>query len=308
MEFTIEVNGKIYDISNIVKSITYADNLNNGCSKLEFSFVSVDFEITNGSKVKFKYDGENIFYGIVFKVEKTSNKEISVIAYDQLRYAKAKDYLLRKGYTATSIVNKMCNHLRLNKGKIADTNYVLSTKAHNGDSWLDIVYDAISDTMTSKGELYCLRDEFGSITLTNIKDLTIDLEIGDKSLCYDYNYEKSIDENFYNLILILAKGEKAQFVTKSNENSISKYGVMQYYETMDNANVSMANAKASILLDLYNREAETLTIDCLGISKVRAGTSFYLNIADINLKKWFFVKSVTHNYLPLHTMSVEVSI
>ena len=39
MEFLVEVNSKVYEISELVKSVSFTDKLNDGCSKLEFSFI-----------------------------------------------------------------------------------------------------------------------------------------------------------------------------------------------------------------------------------------------------------------------------
>ena len=61
-------------------------------------------------------------------------------------------------------------------------------------------------------------------------------------------------------------------------------------------------------MGLYNHEVETLSLECLGDTSVRAGSSFYAYIEGIKLNKQLFVTSVTHNFLPVHTMSLEVAI
>lgn len=319
MKFVIDVSGKKYDISELVKSVSYEDKLNDGCSKLEFSYINDGLDITNGSTVWFNYNDTDIFKGIVFKHESTSKKEITVTAYDQLRYAKANDYFYIKGYTLTSLVNKMCSHFNFTKGTIKDTGYVLKTQVFDGNSWLDDVYSGISETLMGIGKMYCVRDEYGKITLRNVEDLQLDLMLGDKSLCYDYSHSKSIDDSFYNQILILAQEKVksgtsndvktiAQFVGAKDDSSIKKYGMMQYYEKMQETTISQAKEKAKVLLKLHDQEAETLNLECLGDTRIRAGVSFLVKIADLNIEKQLFVKSVTHRYMPVHTMSVEVAL
>ena len=308
MEFMIKVKDKVYEISQLVSKVSFKDSVNNGCSSLEFSYLSEDLTITNGSVVSFQYNSSNIFYGYVFKTSRGKGKEITVTAYDQLRYCKAKDIIVVQNDTVTSLATRMCNYFHLKKGTLSDTGYKLATEVKDDTTWLDILYSGISDTLTNKGEWYVLRDEFGCICIRNMRDLRLNLILGDKSLAYDYSYERSIDSETYNQIKIYAKEETDrdhQFIVMNDKDSVSAYGLLQYYESSDKMNASKARAKADVLLKLYNREAETLSISCLGDTRIRAGVSFYGYIEDIHYNQRLIVKSVTHEFLPTHTMKVE---
>lgn len=311
MEFLVEVNSGVYEIGEIVKSVSFTDRLNEGCSKLDVSFIDDGLSLENGSIVRFTYEDIK-FYGVVFKHGKNKKKEITATAYDMLRYAKAKDTIISQGETVTTLVKKMCNYLRLPIGKLTDSRYKLSTTPHDNQTWLDIIYSAIGETLTNRGRWYALRDEFGSIALRDIEDLKLNLVLGEESLCFDYEYEKSIDNNFYNVVKLVSNNENSgkdyPYIVK-DEKSISQYGILQYFEVLNkNENLSQIKAKADILLELYNREVETLTLNCLGDTRMRAGNSFYANIEDININKRLIVRSVTHNLFPVHTMSLEVAL
>lgn len=319
MEFIVKADDKIYEISELVKSVSYEDKLNDGCSKLDFSYVDNDLKLRNGSVVCFKYNDADIFYGYVFKHSRNKNGEITVTAYDQLRYAKAKDTVAIDGDTVSFLVRKMCNYFKLRQGILDDSGYVLATGYYDDKTWLDIIYSAIDETLTNKGEWYVLRDEFGSVALRNIENLKLDLVLGDKSLAYDFEYEKSIDDDFYNVIKIQAEikkegdsgsNEKTESIpiVKGDEDSVAKYGFLQYFEKVQVENEAQANSKAEMLLKLYNHEVETLSLNCLGDTSVRAGTSFYASIGDIGVNKRLIVRSVTHDFMPVHTMSLEVAI
>ncbi|WP_313133741.1 XkdQ/YqbQ family protein [Anaerocolumna sp.] len=302
----------MYEISELVTSISYSDKLNDGCSKLEFSYIDDKLTIENGSPVRFKYDNKYIFSGIAFKHGHTKDKEIAITAYDQLRYCKAKDEIVVLKDTATTLTKRMCTYFGLRAGVLTDTKYVLATGVQDGKTWLDIVYDGISETLVNTGRKFCLRDECGVITLRDLDDLKLDLILGDESLCYDFNYEKSIDDEFYNRIKIYVKGDKdknGQFIVEDGDSSIKKYGLLQYFESIDKEiNISKVKAKAKALLGLYNQEVESLSLECLGDTSIRAGSSFYVYIDGVKLNKQLFVKSVTHKFLPNHTMSLEVAI
>lgn len=313
IEFWVKAqDGTFYEISELVTKISYEDRLNFGCSKLQFSYLNDNLIIKNGNAVLFKYGSVDIFSGFVFRVEQDKGKEIAVTAYDRLRYCKAKDTFNIKSDTVTTLVTRMCNYFDLPKGAITDTKYVLAPGVADGDPWMDIVYKAISETLVNTGRKYCLRDEFGSVALRDMEDLKLDLVLGDESFCYDYKYDKSIDDDFYNQIKIEVKGNKereSQIIISKDDSSIKKYGLLQYFEKAnENSNSSQVKSKANVLLNLYNREAETLSLECLGDTSVRAGSSFYAQISDISLNKRLIVNEVTHEFLPVHTMSLEVSI
>lgn len=314
MEFLIETD-RIYEISELVKSVSFTDKLNDGCSKLEFSFIDDNLKIENGNIVRF-VNNDIKFFGIVFKHGRNKKGEITVTAYDKLRYCKPKDTIaVSPGTTKDTIstlVKKMCNYFKLSTGNIADTKYVLATKYQEDKTWLDIVYDAINKTNINTGKWYCLRDEYGNIAVRDLDDLRLNLVLGDASLVYDYEYSKSIDENFYNRIIFHVKGNETRtdsFVLEDDTNSITKYGLLQLYDVAgENLNVSQVKDMAKVLLKTYGQEAEALSLDCLGDTRIRAGTSFYVQIKDIGLLKQLFVKSVTHNFFPIHTMQIEVTI
>lgn len=311
-EFLVEVDKQIYEISELVTKVSCTDKLNDGCSKLEFSYINDNLVIKNGSVVRFKYNDDDTFYGYVFKHGQNNKKEITITAYDQLRYSKAKDTIVVNGDTVKTLVIKMCNYFNLKLGNLSDTGYVLPTSVQDDKTWLDIIYSGITDTLMNKGSKFALRDEFGSVALRNLEDLTLNLILGDESLVYDFDYEKSIDDDFYNQIKLASDNEtsgKRDIYIAKDSSSIGSFGLLQYFDVLDkNYNAAKAKARADNLLKLYNRETETLSLKCIGDTRVRAGNSFYTQISDVGLNKRLIVKSVIHEFLPTHTMDIEVMI
>ena len=152
---------------------------------------------------------------------------------------------------------------------------------------------------------------YGEVKLDSLWDLQLPLVLGDSSLAYGYSWEKSIDDNFYNIVKISWMDEgsgKAQTTQASDRESVNRYGNLQYYEHMSDksADTAKLQEKAKKLLQLYNHEKETIELSCLGDHSVRAGCSIYGSVADIELNRRVIVKSVTHKYLPVHTMELEV--
>ena len=309
MEFLVESGNKIFEISELVKSASWTDKLNDGCSKLEFSFKDDKIKIANGGAARLVHDKLKV-YGQIYKHGHNKAGEVTVTVYDQLRRAKAKDTIVCKNDTVTSLTKKMCDYFGMSTGTLINTGYTLPVSVQDDKTWLDIIYTAIGETLSNKGKWYALRDEYGKVALRDLDDMTLDLVLGDESLCYDYEYEKSIDDDFYNLIKLAMDNEqtgKREIYIAKDSSSIKKYGLLQYFEVLDkNGNPSKAKTKADTLLRLYNRETEKLTLRCLGDTRVRAGSSFYGSIEDISLNKKLIVQSVTHSLIPVHTMTLEV--
>lgn len=318
MEILVETKGYIYDISEMCKEISWTETLNEGAGSMDISYISNDLILSNGDVVRLTDNDQvdGIFFGSVYKVS-GENRDggkgqiINVKVYDQLRRAKNKDIIVLENGTLKNLVESMCAFQSMERGTIEESGFVLPTIADYEKSWLDHIVQGISDTLISTKEHYCIRDEYGKVCLWNMRNLQLPLVLGDNSLCTGYSWKKSIDDEYYNQVKVVWKNENSGQIdvgAAHDQEAVNRYGLLQYLESSPSGidNAAKAQERVNNLLKLYNHEKQTLKLECLGDLRVRAGNSIYGSIADIALDRRLIVKKVTHNFLPIHTMSVEV--
>jgi hypothetical protein len=277
-------NGKIYDISELVGSVTWDTELKGQPGKLTFDYIEdSSVIIPEGSPLTFKVDGRGVFYGFVFKRSLTNDKNKKTItAYDQMRYLKNKDTYVISGMTASNLFAKLCKDVQLPYRVTNDSSYVLAKQVFDNKTLFEIIEAGIDQTLAYTGNWYTIRDNFGTLEFVNLNSLKTNVFIGDESLLSAYTYTGSIDEDTYNQIKLIKEnsetGKREIFVVKDS-STIAQWGLLQYFEKMDKeANSAQITQRANSLLALKNRVTHELKLDCLGDLRVSAGSGVIVGI------------------------------
>lgn len=86
------------------------------------------------------------------------------------------------------------------------------------------------------------------------------------------------------------------YITQDSSN-INKWGILQYFDTLQKG--ENGQAKADALLKLYNKKTRNLKItNALGDNRVRAGSMVVINLdlGDMKVKNWMLVEKCKHTY------------
>lgn len=313
-------SGQPWELSELVSSITWETELEGQPGKLSFDFVKdANVTLSNGSRISLKIDGQGVFFGYVFKITKGETEQVSVIAYDQLRYFKNKDTYVISGMNASEIFAKVCKDFNLKYKVVNSSSYVLKDRIFDNKTLFDIVQRGIDETLINEGNYYKVRDNFGTLEFVNLDSLKIDLFIGDASLLSGFAYESSIDVDSYNRIKLIQENsetKKRESYIVYDSSNIAKWGTLQYFEKMDaSANAAQIAERAQQLLNLKNRVTKTLKLTCLGDIRVSAGNSILIGISELTKSndlpdvQYFTITRCSHKFEnDLHTMELEVQV
>lgn len=268
--------------------------------KLAFSVYNDGLlKVDEGDPVSFRADGKNVFYGFVFKRSWNKDKIISITAYDQLRYLKNKTVFKYENKTATEVIMMIAEDFMLNVGTLEDTSYKIEKRLEDGETLFDIILNALDITLENKKKLYVLYDDFGKLTLKDIESMKINLLIDEVS-GENFDYTSSINEETFNQVVLKRDNEitgQKEVYPLNDINNINKWGVLQYYDTVDDK-VNISNM-ADILLKLYNKKSTNFSIaSVFGDVRVRGGSSVLtqLDLGDFKLQHWMLVEKAIHRF------------
>lgn len=295
----ISHEGKLYEPA-VIDDFTLELERKGKPGKLTFTLMKDnDIDFVEGDAVRFRISRTWIFYGFIFSRKSDASGNVKVTAYDQLRYLVNEDTYSYTNKTASELIKMIAKDFNLKLGYIEDTKYKIAQRTEEDKSIIDIILNALDETLAMTQKLYVLYDDFGSLVLKNIEDMAFDLLLDNETI-QDYAYESTIDDEVYNQIKLVypnnQTGKNDLYIAKDTKN-INKWGVLQFYKKVD----SPVNAKAMAdeLLKLYNKVKRQITIkDAIGDLRVRPGSRVITNLdlGDYKLKSYMIVESMKHKY------------
>ncbi len=292
-------------------SITWETQRKGQPGKCSFTVISdKKLVIEEGNAVRLDVNGIPAFFGFIFERSWSSEGEVKVTAYDQLRYLKNKDSYSYENKTAGEIIQMIAGDFNLRVGTLEDTEYPIPLRNEPDTTLFDIILNALDLTMMATGKIFVLYDDVGKLSLKNVEEMKLNIMINDET-AQDYDFTVSIDKDTYNQIKLFRDNDDTKkrdvFMAKHTEN-INKWGVLQMSESLDKGVDGQKIAET--YLGLYNRPARSLSIKgAFGDIKVRAGCLIpvFLDVKDMQLKNYLLVESVTHKIDEgVHTMDLSL--
>lgn len=289
-----------FNLDDVVCSVEWSFFLEEQPGKLTFEIKDVTDDVFfEGGNVVLWVDGKEVFDGYVFTRKRTDAETMQVTAYDRLRYLQNKDSATFDKCSVEEIFTEICEAQKLPYKKASFGNYKTSQIAHDNKTLYAMLQRAFDETLIAKGQYLAVRDNLGTLELVDIANLTTNLIIGDGSLLSGFDYESSIDSETYNYIKIRDSNKQA-YAELDNQN-VNKWGRLQYYEELtESLNEAQIKEKAEQLLKLYNRKTKSLSVKCIGVPDIIAGSGVALAIPKLAKEgvaqnQYAYCTKVTHS-------------
>lgn len=305
----------ITEYADILSDAEWVTNRMDSPGKFTFSCIETEgIKIPEGSLVELVVDDVKLFKGYVFLAERNKDGKTSYTAYDQLRYLKANASYCFEAMSLPQIIQQIAADFGLSVGMLEDTGYTFPCLLKENETCLDIIFDALAQTIMQTGKIFLFYDDAGLLTLKEAKNLFFQTVVGEGSLVTDYTYKRDIDSDTYNRIKLVQKNEQSgrtDVYVHEDTETIKKWGLLQYYDEVDeNLNGAQIDQMCAQYLQYYNRVVQTLTLEALGVVGIRAGSIIPVQIKgihDLDVTRLLLAEKVTHSFeADDHTMSIEV--
>jgi hypothetical protein len=309
-ELLIE-NDKVY-LPTITGSLELEYHRHGQPTSLKFNVLkdeNIDFQ--EGSPVRLRVDGEDIFRGYVFEKSRKERNIIAVKAYDSLRYLKNKDTILYKSKRYSELVKMIAEDYKLKVGDIADTGYIIERQLEEG-TLFDILENAADITYTATGNRFILLDDFGKICLRAMQTMTLDTELNKDNIS-GFDYTSTIDKEVYDYV-VMSEDDKSEGVRRiytASDDNVSRWGRLQLYtKPKEEMNTARLRELAASELAKYSRKRRYLKLyDVKGDIAVRGGSvlKVSLDLGDIVIDEYMMCERVKHTFAgKSHLMDIDL--
>ncbi|GGD95169.1 XkdQ/YqbQ family protein [Paenibacillus nasutitermitis] len=311
--------GTIWNISDIVADITWKTSRIGKPGTLDLTLIKNSvwqdskFAFNNGDIIRFRKDNQNVFYGYIFSINSGRDENVKLLCYDQIRYLTGKAMYSFANKTASEVLRKIAGDYQLTLGDVDDTGYKIPTMLEDNVKLLDIICKALDYTLINGYGNFVLFDDFGSLSLRNVKNLRVPFWIGEESLMYDYSAKRSIDSDTYNKIKLYRDnketGMRDIFVAQRSD-TIAQWGLLLLYQSVDDKmNDAQIMEMQDQLLLLRNRESKTLKVDAIGDLRIRAGSYVSIVIHEMGVNQPYLVDECQHKFDGAqHIMSLDLKV
>jgi len=312
-------DGTLWNVSQLVPDASWKTSRIGKAGQLQFTIVrnpqhnQYQLTVNPGDVVRVRMNGEKLFYGYVFTIEESEEREIKITAYDQIRYLMETDSYVRTNVTATQVIKDNALAVGLTLGELAVTKHAIPRFLQDNQKRLDIICKALDETMMADKRIYVFYDDAGNLVLRDVDKMAVNLILADGGIVYKYSSKREIDSDTYNRVKLVQDNKetgKREVYIMQDSSAIARWGRLQYFQTVDEKlNAAQIEEMAARLMALKNREQRRFTLEAFGYLGVRAGVKLQVTLKERGMNQFYLVEECTHRFKgDEHTMQLELKV
>lgn len=258
-----------------------------------------NLEIPLGSLLRLYSDTTEIFRGFIFKSDMSEDGSQTLTAYDANIYlTKNSDSLIFKSMTATQIIKQLCSNFGIPIGTVVDTKTILPKLVLRGKTLYEMIVIALTETQKASGNKYLLGNEQGKLTLKNVNDVPAKHRVNSKLNISSATFSESIEERKTQVKLTGGSEDEIKATTTlKSPASIASYGLMQYYENINDADTkAKLDIKAKSLLSQLDVTKQEYSVDVIGNIDFKSGERVLVEEPMTNIVGLFYITADSHKF------------
>lgn len=261
-----------------------------------------------GHRVIFRYNGNELFRGIITSQRQSDKKTMTFTAYDMGIYlSNNKDSFEYHGATAGVIFKDCCDRFGLPYDAIASTEYEIPEMAVSQRTAWDVITDALSQTWEANGKRFYVRSDHDKLALFDRSVNMVQLVLEPGANISSWQLSRSIEQTRTRIKLFSSENT---VVAEAKDEELEKLiGIFQEVETVDDElNEAQIDQKAQTLLEDMRYVEQTLQTECIGDPSLIAGVAAMVKVPDVSLFSTMYVEEDSHSFESgLHTMTLRMT-
>lgn len=309
-------NGRMTDLDGRVKSVSVRGTTTTAVRTASIEVLNAStlrervLNFESGRELRVLYKDEEIFRGIIVANGISTDGNAVLEAKDYNFYlVRNFDSVAFENKRADQIVTELCGKFGIPTGDIQNTGYVIPKLITRGKSLYEIMVKGLKDTQDMTGRRFRIRNTGGKVELYEMDKTVIKAVLIENARnLIAATYRESIDD-IYTQVKLVGGSEKKPVTAVAKSPLASKYGVIQYYENVNDVKrAPKLQADADTLLATYSKPKQEVSVDALGNVFARAGTAVAINDAMTGLSGTFSVVSDEHKFGADNTYTMRLNL
>lgn len=288
------------EITSLTESVKWKGRKGSSCRTISVKIADdterAGIDVEKGHHVILKYDGQELFRGLIMNMNQTDDKTLSFTAYDMGIYlANNKDTFTYADKTADEIFGDVCRRFGLPIGRVDKCSYRIPELSKPNTTAWDVLADAMSLDFDNTHTRHFITAANGKLSLTERKKSILQwlLEAGEN--LYDYSFSRSI-EKISTRVKLLSDENTVAAEEKDSELE-KRIGIFQTIDKPDETlNAAQITQLAKTQLREKSRPEKTLTVSTIGNPEIISGVGVYVRIPHFSIAQTYYVDEDTHTF------------